>query len=55
MKNIALSDRAYHAARVWAARRDTSLSKIVQGCPGSAPLGAAWNARQNRFSSDLVP
>ena len=32
MKNItvAVTDRAYHDARVWAARRDTSLSKIVQ-------------------------
>ena len=32
MKNItvAVSDRAYHDARVWAARRDTSLSKVVQ-------------------------
>lgn len=32
MKNItvAVSDRAYHDARVWAARRDTSVSKIVQ-------------------------
>ena len=32
MKNItvAVTDRAYHDARVWAARRETSLSKIVQ-------------------------
>jgi hypothetical protein len=32
MKNItvAVTDRAYHDARVWAARRDTSLSKVVQ-------------------------
>jgi hypothetical protein len=32
MKNItvAVSDRANRDARVWAARRDTSLSKIVQ-------------------------
>ena len=32
MKNItvAISDRAHHDARDWAARRDTSLSKIVQ-------------------------
>ncbi len=32
MKNItvAVNDRAWHDARVWAARRDTSLSKIVQ-------------------------
>lgn len=32
MKNItvAVSDRAHHDARVWAARRDTSLSKVVQ-------------------------
>ena len=32
MKNITVvvSDHAYHDARVWAARRDTSISKIVQ-------------------------
>jgi hypothetical protein len=32
MKNItiAVSDSAHHNARVWAARRDTSISKVVQ-------------------------
>ena len=39
MKNItvAVTDRAYHDARVWAARRDTSLSKIVQDFLESLP------------------
>ena len=39
MKNItvAVTDRAYHDARVWAARRDTSLSKIVQNFLESLP------------------
>ena len=27
---VAVSDRAYHDARVWAARHDTSISKVVQ-------------------------
>jgi hypothetical protein len=35
MKNmtVAVSDRTYHDARVWAARRDTPLSKIVRDFP----------------------
>jgi hypothetical protein len=39
MKNItvAVSDRANRDARVWAARRDTSLSKIVQNFLESLP------------------
>lgn len=39
MRNItvAISDRAYHDARVWAARRDTSISRIVQSFLESLP------------------
>jgi hypothetical protein len=56
MKNIAvaLSDRAYHAARVWAARRDTSLSKIVQDFLESLPRIRSARGGMERTSKSLL-
>lgn len=34
---VAVSDRTYHDVRVWAARRDTSLSKSVQDFLATLP------------------
>lgn len=62
MKNItvAISDQAYHDARVWAARRDTSLSRIVQNflealpsLPGARafPLAASENETEDPLPS----
>jgi len=52
MKNITItvSDRAHHGAKVWAARRDTSLSKIVQDFLEELPnLSTARSFPLSRF------